>query len=134
MAVNRVIAGSQKNADSAPFVARGFKEGGLVTGHLHGRYYEAAQRGNLFMAYTVIAGVALPVAAATLNSKFTIHNPASSTNDVELVSFIMGIDSATTVVNGIGMAIQRNLSTTSGVPTSTTSVVASACGPSSNTA
>jgi len=126
--------GSRKLASGATGIMRLGKEAQQVVGKLHGDYFEAAMEGRLFMAYTVIAGVALPVAAATLNSKFTIHNPASSPNDVELVSFVMGIDSATTVVNGVGMAIQRNLSTTSGVPTSTTSVVASACGPSSNTA
>lgn len=129
MAVSRVVAGEQKNADNAPYTARGFKEGGQIIGGLHGRYYEAALRGRLFVAYTVIAGVALPVAAATLNSKFTLHNPASSTRLIEPVSFTMGIDSATTVVNGIGMAIQRNLTTTSGIPTSTTSLVSSRLGP-----
>lgn len=128
MAVARVVAGEQKITNTTPFVARGFKEGGQIIGGLHGRYYEAALTGRLFIATTVIAGVALPVAAATLNSKFTIHNPASSTKYVELVSFTMGIDSATTVVNGIGMAIQRNLGTTSGVPTTTTSAAVSRLG------
>lgn len=129
MAVARVAVGEKKITNDTPFVARGFKEGGQIVGGLHGRYYEAALNGRLFIAYTVIAGVALPVAAATLNSKFTLHNPASSTRLIEPVSFTMGIDSATTVVNGIGMAIQRNLSTTSGIPTSTTSVVSSRLGP-----
>lgn len=130
MALNQVQSGVLNVADGNPFTARGFKEGGSLVGELHGQYYEAALRGQLFMAYTLIAGVALPVAAATLNSKFTLHNPASSGKNVELVSFIMGIDSATTVVNGIGLAVQRALSTTSGIPTSTTAVVASPCGPS----
>lgn len=117
-------------SNGAPVNALGGALGDQIVSGLHGKYYEAAVRGQLFMAYTVIAGVALPVAAATLNSKFTIHNPASSGKNIELVSFVMGIDSATTVVNGIGLAVQRNLSTTSGVPTSTTAIVASPCGPS----
>lgn len=125
---NEIVVGEQKVADSTVTKARGFKEGGQVIGGLHGRYYEAALRGRLFIAYTVIAGVALPVAAATLNSKFTLHNPATSTRHIEPVSFTMGIDSATTVVNGIGMAIQRNLTTTSGIPTTTTSLVSSRLG------
>lgn len=130
MAVGRVAApGLQKITANSPFIPSGFKEGGQLVGGLHGRYYEAAMAGRLFIAYTVIAGVALPVAAATLNSKFTLHNPASSTRVIEAVSFTMGIDSATTVVNGIGMAIQRNLSTTSGVPTTTTALVSSPLGP-----
>lgn len=126
---NEVLVGEQKNSDGVVAKARGFKEGGQVFGQLHGKYYEAAMRGRVFIAYTVIAGVALPVAAATLNSKFTLHNPAPSTRLIEPISFTMGIDSATTVVNGIGMAIQRNLSTTSGIPTSTTSLVSSRLGP-----
>ena len=83
-------------------------------------YYEACLRGNLFMAYTVIAGVALPVAAATLNSKFTLHNPAGSGKNIELITFTMGIDSATTVVNGIGLMIQRTTTGSGGAPTLTT--------------
>ena len=126
--LNEILVGSQNNSDGVVAKARGFKEGGQTVGELHGWYYEAALRGNLFMAYTVIAGVALPVAAATLNSKFTIHNPVGSGKNVELVSFVMGIDSATTVVNGIGLAIQRGLSSGAGIPTTLTSLVASPCG------
>lgn len=126
---NEVLVGNQNVADGVVAKARGFKEGGQSVGHIHGKYYEAALRGNLFCAYTVIAGVALPVAAGTLNSKFTLHNPAGSGKNIELVSFTMGIDSATTVVNGIGLAIQRRLGATSGIPTTTTSLVSSSLGP-----
>lgn len=100
----------------------GGREGAANVQNVHGKWYAAALAGNLFMAGTLIAGVALPVAAGTLNSKFTIHNPASSTKIVELVRFSMGCDSATVVVNQIGLAIQRGLSTTSGIPTSTTAL------------
>lgn len=124
----QIIPGTQNASDSAWSNLRGTQDGAAVVQQMHGKYYEAALRGNLFMAYTAIAGVALPVAAATLNSKFTLHNPASSGKNIELISFSMGIDSATTVVNGIGMAIQRNLGTTSGIPTSTTSLVSSRLG------
>lgn len=105
------------------------RQGEMLTSHVHGKWYQAALAGNLFCAFTLIAGVALPVAAATLNSKFTIHNPAGSGKNVELVSFAMGIDSATTVVNGIGVAIQRNLSGTSGIPTTTTTITSAQLGP-----
>lgn len=98
------------------------RQSSLLVSEVHGKYWAAALAGNVFMAYTVIAGVALPVAAATLNSKFTLHNPAGSGVNVEPISFVMGIDSATTVVNGVGMAIQRNLSTTSGIPTTLTTL------------
>ena len=127
--LNEILVGSQNNSDGVVAKARGFKEGGQIVGDIHGKFYEAALRGNLFMAYTVIAGVALPVAAATLNSKFTLHNPVGSGKNAELVTFTMGVDSATTVVNGIGLAIQRGLSSGAGIPTSLTSLVASPLGP-----
>ena len=120
MAVQRVVAGEQKNSDAVPYVARGFKEGGQIIGALHGQYYEAASRGRVFHASTVIAGKVVLVAAATLGGVFTVHNPASSTRNIELISFTFGLVSATIVVNTVGLLIQRNLSTTSGVPTSTT--------------
>lgn len=127
--LNEILVGSQKVSDGVIAKARGFKEGGAIVGQLHGKWYQAALEGRLFMAYTVIAGVALPVAAATLNSKFALHNPAGSNVNAEPVRFAMGIDSATTVVNGIGFAIQRKLGSTSGIPTTTTSLVSSPCGP-----
>ncbi len=129
MALNQGIVGVQNNSDSAtPITVRYGRNGDQLVSQLHGKYAETSFRGQLFMAYTVIAGVALPVAAATLNSKFTLHNPAGSGKNIELVSFTMGIDSATTVVNGVGLAIQRALSTTAGVPTTTTALVGSRLG------
>ena len=112
--------GSQNNSGTAPFNARGSKEGGLVTQTLHGQYYEAALNGNVFHCSTVIAGKVVLVAAATLAGVFTVHNPLGSGKNVELISFTWGPTSATTVVNTIGLLIQRNLTTTAGVPTSTT--------------
>lgn len=124
MSLNQIVTAGGVNVNALAGADRD-----AIVSNLHGKYYQAAKAGRLFMAYTAIAGVALPVAAATLNSKFTLHNPASSGKLVEPVSFIMGIDSATTVVNGVGLAVQRNLSTTSGIPTSTTSLISSPCGP-----
>lgn len=119
---------AQSPSAQAVIAAMG-RQGELMMSQVHGKYYNLAAAGKLFIASTVIAGVALPVAAATLNSKFTLHNPMGSGVNVVPVHFAMGIDSATTVVNGIGMAIQRNLTTTSGIPTTTTSLVSSRLGP-----
>lgn len=119
---NELLVGEQNIADTFVTKARGSKEGAQVATELHGKYYEAAMRGRLFTASTVIAGVVIPVAAATLNSKFTIWNPSGSGVNVELISFTTGLDTATQVVNGWGLAIQRSLTGTSGVPTSVTQV------------
>ena len=92
------------------------QQGELLVGGVHGKWYSAAKRGNLFLGNTVIAGVALPVNAATLVSKFTLWNPAGSGIDVELVEFGMGIDSATEVVNGIVLGVQPQVSLSGGAP------------------
>ena len=114
-------------AGSYAIQAGGRSAEGLVT-ELHGKYYAAGMAGQVFMSSTVIAGVVLPVAAATLSSKFTLWNPAGSGKVVELIAISMGLDSATTVVNSVGLMIQRSLSATSGVPTTLTSAYAAPLG------
>lgn len=118
---NELLVGNQNVPDGQITKARGTKEGAQVAVDLHGKYYEAALRGNVFHASTVIAGKVATVAAATLGGVFTIHNPAGSGKNLELISFTYGPTSATVVVNTVGLMIQRNLTSTSGVPTSTTS-------------
>lgn len=129
MSVNRIISGVQNNPDTVPFTARGTKDGAQVVQSMHGQYYEAALRGNVFHCSTVIAGKVVLVAAATLAGVFTIHNPAGSGKNLELISFTWGPTSATTVVNTIGLLIQRNLTTTAGVPTTTTAGTVHRLGP-----
>ena len=118
---NEILVGTQNNPDGLVAKARGTKEGAQAVQSMHGQYYEAAIRGNVFHCSTVIAGKVVLVAAATLAGVFTIHNPLGSGKNVELISFTWGPTSATVVVNTVGLLIQRNLTTTSGVPTSTTS-------------
>jgi len=120
MAKPVLTAGVQNNPDATPFNARGSKYGAAIDTNLHGKYGELAIRGQVFSGSTVIAGVVIPVAAATLNSKFTLHNPAASGKNIELISFHLGSNAATTVVNGLGLMIQRNLAGSGGVPTSVT--------------
>ena len=47
----------------------------LITSDIHGRYYQAALNGNMFIATTLTAGIALIVAATTGNHP-TLWNPA----------------------------------------------------------
>ena len=107
--LNEVLTGTQNNSDGLIVKARGTRDGAQVMQSMHGPYYEAALRGNVFHASTVIAGKVVLVAAATLGGVFTIHNPAGSNRNVELISFAFGIDSATIVVNTVGLLIQRYL-------------------------
>ena len=131
MAANQTLVGVQDNADGSTIVARGAKYGETVVTELRGKFSELALRGQLFTSSTVIAGVVVPVAAATLNSKFTLWNPAASGRYVELISMNFGLTSATTVVNCHGLLIQRNLSATSGIPTSLTAAAVAPLGPTS---
>ena len=87
----------------------------------NGQYYQAALLDKVFMGGTLIAGVALPVMAATLATKFTLWNPPASGIVVEPIELGLGITSATTVVNGFGFACMYGVSTqASGAPTSPT--------------
>lgn len=122
--LNEVLVGQQNIADTNVTKARGNKYGAQVATELHGKYGELALRGRVFYASSVIAGVVLPVAAATLNSKFTIWNPTGSGRIVEPIFFTTGLDTATTVVNGMGMLIQRGLSGGAGIPTTLTAAAA----------
>lgn len=118
--LNEVLVGEQRSGDSVVVKARGTRDGAQAIQAMHGQFYEAAIRGRMFHASTVIAGKVVLVAAATLAGVFTVHNPASSKRNLELVSFTWGPTSATDVVNTIGLLIQRNLTGTAGPPTSTT--------------
>jgi hypothetical protein len=88
--------------------------GGQLASEIHGKYFEVAKRASAFWAGTVIAGVALPVNAATVASKFTLYNPAGSGVDVELIEFTLGLTSATEVVNGIVMGVQTRVASGGG--------------------
>jgi len=109
---------AQNPDGSQPLVSQG-RHGEVLIAASMGKYGAMAQRGNVFFASTVIAGVALPVNAATLAATFSLWNPAGSGKNVELIEFTMGIDSATEVVNGLALAWQANASL-KGVATSTT--------------
>ena len=122
MSQNQLQVGPQTATDGSIITARGSRDAAQVVTEMHGKYFEAALRGQVFTASTVIAGVVIPVAAATMSSKFGMYNPSGSTKVVELISFSIGIDSATTVVNGYGFAVQRQCASTGGAPTSVTAV------------
>ena len=114
---NRQIDGSGINAFAGV-------HGSQLASEIHGKYFEVAKRGQLFIGGSVIAGVALPVNAATLASKFTLWNPAGSGVDVELVEFSIGITSATEVVGGVCLGLQTKVSTSGGAPGTLTALSA----------
>lgn len=117
---NEVLVGTQNNADGNVVKARSGRNGEQIVSGLHGDFYESSRRGQVYFASTVIAGVVIPVAAATLDSKFTLHNTAASGVNVELISIFLMAVNATTVAGVHSLMVQRNLASSGGIPTTVT--------------
>ncbi|MGH6796609.1 MAG: hypothetical protein ACREDH_15750 [Methylocella sp.] len=100
------------------------RHGQLHTSDIHGRYYAAASRGNLFVSSTLVAGVTVPAPAVTLASKAGMVNPVGSGVNMELVA--LGISSVTIEValKNFALEFQLAASTTGGSPTSVTKLTA----------
>lgn len=113
---NEVLTGTQNFADNAQITSRGSKYGAQVVTGLHGRYYEHASRGNVFVASTLAAGVVIPFIAATVVSKFTLVNPAASGVNVELIDINVLQVPGSALITGLGVAFQGPLATTGGYP------------------
>ena len=123
MALNQLSVqnpASTQTTDGNVYTAAAGRQADQLISEIHGKWYTAGYRGATFITSTLIAGITVPVAAATLNSKFTLWNPAGSGKVVELISINIGVSGATTVASGLGLMIQRNLTATSGIPTSVT--------------
>ena len=80
----QTAVGQASAPDGANPQPRSGRDTDLIVSEYRGKYAEAGSRGQIFMGSTVIAGVVIPVAAATLNSKFTLWNPAGALHEVEL--------------------------------------------------
>jgi hypothetical protein len=65
-------------------------EGQIIIADLHGRYFEAALNGNMFIATSLTAGVALLVAHAT-NGNPTLWNPAGSGVMLEIIGMDLAV-------------------------------------------
>lgn len=110
---------SNNAAGSYPVTLAG-PSGQAINSQLHGRHYFATRSGNIFFGSTLAAGVVIPFNAATLSAKFTLHNPANSGKNVELIDLNVLQVPGSALITGLGMGFQTNLTSGSGVPTSTT--------------
>lgn len=89
---------------------------------LHGKYYTAALAGKVFVLATAVAGTTIPVQATNLVSTFTLLNPITSTVNVELIDYSLGITNATTVVGDISLYYQVGVGTTNTALATTTAL------------
>src|SRR5436309_14225292 len=75
--------------------ARQAKTGELAVQQTHGKYYEAAHRGNVYSAQTAATGVA-PGTALGTTAAFCLHNPAGSGKNFVIQKISMELISGTT--------------------------------------
>ena len=99
---------------------QGGKLGQGIVGQMNGQYAHASLSGNVFFGSTLAAGIVVPFNAATLVSKFTLHNPAGSGKNVELIDINVLQVPGSALITGLGLGFQGPLANTGGVPTSLT--------------
>ncbi len=117
-------AGNIQLPDSTATMAMFGRNGQMYADELHGQYYSAASRGNLFMSATAVAGVTVPAPATTLASKAGLVNPIGSGVNMELVALAISSVTIEVALKNFAMEFQINSTTTGGVPTSVTKLTA----------
>lgn len=98
--------------------ARLGKAGEVVMQQLHGRHYEQAYRGNLFMAQAIVTAPVIYTTAAGTGGPLLWNPPSSGVNAV-ILAVTMGITTVTTVAAALGLT--GNTGQTS-APGSTTAI------------
>lgn len=63
--------------------------GAVPVQQIHGKYYEAARKGRLFVATSATGGIAI-IAAATAGGHPTLFNPSPSGRNISVVSLSLG--------------------------------------------
>lgn len=85
MTDNWLTVGFKALTDGANAIGRGGRSGELITADAHGRYQEAATRGNVFLAHNV-AAQAVSVALATTYTGLCLSNPLGSGKNLALLA------------------------------------------------
>lgn len=133
-AMVRNPASSPYNDGDTPALSMG-RDGGLHVANIHGQWYNASRRGNLFIASTALAGVTIPVDDTTnLASTAGIVNPSTSGVNCELVAIAINNTTVGVAVKPNTIVFQKNLSTSGGAPTSVTALTSHALPLSSGSA
>ena len=119
--LNQVLTQALPSVSDGSYPAQlGGKSGEGIVAQLHGKHFTNAVRGNVFLGSTLAAGIVVPFNAATLAGTFTLHNPAGSGVNVELIDLNVCQVPGTALITGLGMGFQGPLASTGGVPTGTT--------------
>src|SRR5690349_21757277 len=108
--------GPVSQADGTNPSARGGKEGQLIVGQAHGKYYEAVSRGNCYAAQTAATGVAPGTSIGTTGA-FTLSNPKGSGKRLKVMKLGMAYISGTLGAGAVH--ILTNNDPTAAAPTGT---------------
>ena len=107
MAYNQVLVNNFGNSslpDTQEAFQLGGKQGEGLVSEIHGKWYTAAYRGNVFHATSPIAGQVIPVITSTTSqTALSLYNPLGSGKNLELISFRLG-QSITTATCDVGSA------------------------------
>lgn len=119
--VQNVAAGPSAVDGSNPFISQG-KAQEMLVAEIRGKYYTAAYRGNCFKtSVPAAATLTIPTTLATLASKWCLVNPAGSVKNLALIRVDYFVNSATEVVNVIG--ITKSTGTAAALTTTTAGVI-----------
>lgn len=116
--VNYGTVGPSTGSDGANLPLRMGRTGEQIVTELHGRYYEQAVRGKLFMAQAIVTAPVIYSTAAGTGGPLLWNPPTSGVNAV-LVAVSFGITVVTTVAAALG--ITGNTGQTA-APSSTTAI------------
>lgn len=114
--VQNPSAMSQSDGNSVTLNAG--RQSELLVSEIHGKWYYAALRGNVFSGQA--SAITVPVIANNLVSVFSLYNPAGSKANLEVISVDLGLVLATTVVNVYGLYFQSGIGSNTSIPTSQT--------------
>jgi hypothetical protein len=79
------------------------RNGDLLVGAVHGKFYAGGQRGNVFCAQANASSGRTILAAGGTTSGFMFYNPAGSTVRMEIIEILVSPITATNLVGGIGL-------------------------------
>src|SRR6185369_5697280 len=99
--LNQILVGPQAIADGVTTIARSGKSGETIVSRLHGRYYEQASRGNVFMAQAIVTAPVIYTTAAGTGGPLLWNG--STTVKAALLAVGWGVTTVTTVAAAFGI-------------------------------
>jgi len=113
--------GPSYSADGSLVTPRATKEGAFVVQDLHGRYYEQAARGKLYMSRAIVTAPVIFTTAAGTGGPL-LWNPPSSGINAAIIAVGFGVSVVTTVAAALGLTGAAGQTSAPGTTTAIDSV------------